>query len=336
MKVGVLGATGFTGEKLVDILKSHPGVSLSYLTSRTPQPVAYSSFFPRFKEIVDIPCERLDLKKAVKKADIFFLSLPHRVSMEVAPYLLKAGKKVIDLSADYRLKNPSLYKKTYGTSHKDKKNLKKSVYGLPELFREKIVNADLVANPGCYATSIILAVAPLLKEKLITPNIVVDAYSSITGAGRKAVIDYHYAHVEGNIWAYKPFVHQHMPEILQTVREATGVGVDIDFVPHVVGVASGIYATVHVRLKKSLTGAALRAVYKRYYAKSIFVRIKDNLPKLKDVVGTNFCDVGLSVHPAGRRAVIVSCIDNLIKGAAGTAVQNMNIMLGFKESEGLL
>ncbi len=336
MKVGVLGATGFTGEKLVEILAHHPKVEISYLTSRTPHPLAYSSIFPRFKGVVDINCERLDLKKAIRKADVFFLSLPHGVSMGVVPYLLKAGKRVVDLSADYRLKCAGLYKKFYSTVHKDKNSLKKAIYGMPELFKERIKKAVLVANPGCYPTSIILALVPLAKEKLIEKEVIVDSYSSITGAGRRAVIDYHFAHVEGNIWAYKPFIHQHTPEIIQMIEEVAALRMEIDFIPHVVGVPAGIYTTVHVCLKKKVTALKLRSVYKKYYAKSIFIRIKDKLPKLKDVVGTNFCDIGLSIHPGGRRAVIASCIDNLIKGAAGTAVQNMNIMLGFKESEGLL
>ncbi len=336
IKVGVLGATGFTGEKLVEILKSHSKVKISCLTSRTPYPVPYSVLFPRFKNLININCEPLNIKKVLKKADLFFLSLPHKVSMEVAPYFLKAGKRVIDLSADYRIKDVETYKKFYGVSHKDKNNLKKAVYGMPEFFKDKIKNAKLLANPGCYATSIILALAPLAKERLIKPDIVVNSYSSVTGAGRRAVIDYHFANVEGNIWAYKPFVHQHLPEVLQVLKELGGVKLGINFVPHVVDVAAGIYSTIYVCFRKKATSSALKRVYKKYYEKSAFVRVTDGLPRLKSIVGTNFCDIGFSLDKEGRKAVVVSALDNLIKGAAGAAVQNMNIMLGYKESEGLL
>ncbi|MFH1768397.1 MAG: N-acetyl-gamma-glutamyl-phosphate reductase [Candidatus Omnitrophota bacterium] len=334
MKVAVLGATGFTGEKLVEILCQHPYVRLGYLTSRDSAGLDYSRIFPRFRQKVELKCEKLNLARAVKAADFFFLSLPHSVSMQVAPCLLKAGKKVVDLSADYRIKDWLIYKKFYNKEHKDKKNLKTAVYGLPEFYKDKIKTAPLVANPGCYPASILLPLIPLLKEGAVKENIIVDAKSSITGAGRKGLKEYHYSNISNNLWAYKPFSHQHLPEIVQVLKDISGIKPEINFVPHVVGVESGIYSTIYISFRKKTNDIKIRQVYDKYYRDCFFVRVVDDLPKLKDVVGTNFCDIGFSVDKGGKRAVLASCIDNLIKGAAGMAVQNMNIMLGFDERDG--
>jgi N-acetyl-gamma-glutamyl-phosphate reductase len=336
MKVGILGATGFTGEKLVEILLNHPKVEISYLSSRTPKPVPYSKLFPKFKGKVDLKCEPLDIDKAKAESDILFLSLPHRVSMYYVPFILKGNKKVIDLSADYRLKDTTLYKKYYGVSHTDKTNLKKAVYGLPELFKDKIIDAQLIANPGCYPTSIILALFPLVKEGLIESKIIADSKSAITGAGRKAVIDFHYANVSDNIWAYKPFIHQHMPEVVEILADKTSKEIELKFVPQVVGVEAGIYSTIYVSFKKKVSVKKIKAVYEKYYKDCPFIRLRDDLPKLKNVTGTNFCDLGFALDQDLKNGVVVSCIDNLIKGAAGAAVQNMNVMLGWEETLGLI
>ena len=336
MKVGILGATGFTGEKLAFLLAKHPNVELVYLSSRTPKPVPYSSIFPEFKDIIDLNCETLDVEKAAKKADILFLSLPHTVSMEFVPKLLKKGKKVIDLSADYRIENPPDYKKYYKTAHKDKDNLTKAVYGMAELFKSDIAKAQLIANPGCYPTAVILGLAPLVKAKLIDSDVFVDAKSSITGAGRKAVLDYHYSYISNNIWAYKPFAHQHVPEMQDIIQRATKSKVNINFVPQVVGVDAGIYANIYCKLKKKKSQKDLVNLYKKQYKNCPFVRMRQGMPKLSDVVATNFCDIGIAVDEKKKYCVISSCIDNLIKGAAGSAVQNMNIMVGLEETTGLL
>ena len=336
MKTAVLGATGFTGEKLVEILIKHKFVKVTYLTSRVSNPVFYSEMFPKFKGRISVKCKKLDISEALKKADFFFLALPHTISMQIAPLLIEAGKKVVDLSADYRIKDTLVYNKFYKVPHTDEGNLKKAVYGLSEFFKDRIRKAALVANPGCYPTSVVLAVAPLAKEKMIRRDIVVDAKSSITGAGRKALIDYHFSNISGNIWAYKPFIHQHLPEIMQVVKEISEASYNIVFVPHVVGIESGIYSTVYVHFKRKVTQELIDSVYAKYYKNAPFVRIFNGLPKLKNVVTTNFCDIGFSLSSNGRDAVVCSCIDNLIKGAAGNAVQNMNIMCGFNEREALL
>jgi N-acetyl-gamma-glutamyl-phosphate reductase len=335
-KVGILGATGFTGEKLAELLFNHPLAEITYLSAKIDEALSYSKLFPKFKGKIDLVCQPPDIKKATKSADVFFLALPHTVSMQVAPPLLREGKKVIDLSADYRLKDTTLYKKYYKVNHKDKKNLKIVTYGLVEFFRDQIKKSRLIANPGCYAISIILPLIPLLRENLIEKSIIVDAKSSITGAGRKPSLEYHYTNISSNIWAYRPFIHQHLPEIVGTLRSISGRKVELNFVPHIVGVEGGIYSTIYLDFKKRLSKQKLFKVYSRYYKRAPFVRIRKSLPRLKEVVGTNFCDIGFCLDSRGKRAVVCSCIDNLIKGAAGNAIQNMNVMCGFKETEGLL
>ncbi|MCK4918019.1 MAG: N-acetyl-gamma-glutamyl-phosphate reductase [Candidatus Omnitrophica bacterium] len=336
IKVAVLGATGFTGEMLVEILLDHPKVEVTYLASRTPNAIPYHKIFPRFYKKTDLLCENLNLDKAAKNSDIIFLTLPHTVSMSVVPQLLKEKRKIIDLSADYRIKNLKDYKKYYKIPHKDKINLKKAVYGLPEINKDLIPNTDIIANPGCYPTSVILALFPLLKEGLIEDKVIVDAKSSITGAGRKAVIDYHYSNISDNIWAYKPFIHQHTPEILSILKENTARDIDLTFVPHVVGVDAGIYSTIYITFKNKISKIEVTKIYNKYYKNCTFIRLLESLPKLKNVIGTNFCDIGFALNSNGKDCVLASSIDNLIKGAAGAAIQNMNIMQGWPESLGLL
>ncbi len=334
VKVSVIGATGFTGEKLIELLLNHPKVKISYLSAQLEKEGKISQFFPRFKGRLELPCRNLDLKKAAAAAEVIFLALPHRVSLKIVPYFLKRGKLVIDLSADYRFADPRVYEKFYRTAHKDKKNLKQAVYGLPEFYRDKIKKARLVANPGCYPTVSILSIAPLLKEKLIT-NIIIDAKSGVTGAGRQAHLAYHYAHLNGNLFAYKPFGHQHLPEIKQVLSDISKTKVELRFTPHVIPAERGILATVYANLTRSVTKSRLNKVYAKYYQQEPFVRFfGSDLPQLKDVVETNFCDIGFNLR--GKDIVIVGAIDNLIKGASGQAVQNMNIALGQEEKLGLL
>ncbi|MFA5008760.1 MAG: N-acetyl-gamma-glutamyl-phosphate reductase, partial [Candidatus Omnitrophota bacterium] len=256
--------------------------------------------------------------------------------MDFVPYLLSKKKKIIDLSADYRFKDTAIYQKYYKTPHKDSENLSRAVYGLPELFKKDIEKSELIANPGCYPTSIILALYPLVKEGLVEKKIIIDSKSAITGAGRKAVIEYHYSNISNNLWAYKPFVHQHLPEVSEVLKLSTGKAIEPQFTPHVIGVEAGIYSTIYVTFTKSVDEGKISAVYSEYYSNCPFVRLLTGLPKLKDVVGTNFCDIGFALDEKKENAVIASSIDNLVKGAAGQAVQNMNIMLGLDETTGLL
>ncbi|RKY38939.1 MAG: N-acetyl-gamma-glutamyl-phosphate reductase [Candidatus Omnitrophota bacterium] len=336
IKVAILGATGFTGEKLVELLLKHPGVEITYLGALLEKPTLYSKLFPKFEGKINLICELPKISEAVEKADIFFLALPHTISFKIAPSILKAKKKVIDLSADYRLKNSKIYEEYYKKKHQDKRNLKQAVYGLVEFLKEEIKKADLIANPGCYPISVILALVPLLKEDMVKLRIIVDSKSSVSGGGRKPLIDYHYLSVSNNIWAYKPFFHQHTPEIVEVLKYLSKKEAEITFIPHVVGIEAGIYSTIYVDFKKKIDTKGVFKLYQNYYRDAPFVRIKESLPKLKDVVRTNFCDIGFSLDGSGRKGVICSCIDNLMKGASGNAIQNMNVMYGFDETEGLL
>lgn len=334
IKAAIVGVTGFTGEKLLEILLKHPKVGISYISAKVDKPFKFASVFGHFKGKIDLVCDNLDIKKAAH-ADVIFLSLPHRVSFDYAPYFLKNKKIVIDLSADYRLKDAKAYKTYYGAQHKDKENIKKAVYGLPEFFKSQIKKTRLIANPGCYPTVSILSLAPLLKENIIsTNNIIIDAKSGITGAGRHASLEYHYAHLNQNLKAYKVFGHQHLPEMNQVLAEISNKKISLQFTPHLAPMERGILITVYAKLNKKASNKSIQSVYEKYYGKAPFVRIKDNLPQIRDVIETNFCDIGFAIDK--EKIVIVGCIDNLIKGASGQAVQNMNIMLGFNETSGLL
>ncbi len=333
MKIGVIGATGFTGEKLIEILLTHPEAELVYLSARVDKKVKLSGAFPKFKKKTGLFLEKLNLEKAEASADLFFLALPHTVSFKIAPFFIKKGKTVIDLSADYRFKDAGLYKKFYKTAHKDKKNLPKAVYGLPEFYREDIKKSKLIANPGCYPTVSILSCAPLLREKVIK-DIIIDAKSGITGAGRKPSLNFHFAHLSGNMYAYKLFSHQHQPEIERILSDLAGRGNRLIFTPHVIPAERGILITVYAGLLKRISKKDIIRIYSSYYRHEKFVRIlKNRMPQLKDVADTNFCDIGFEVK--GDKIIISSAIDNLMKGASGQAVQNMNIILGVKEDTGL-
>lgn len=338
LKVGVVGATGYTGEEVVKILAGHSQIQLSYVSGKEERSVKIQEIFPYLRNRLDLECAAFSLKAAIEKCDFLFLSLPHTVSTQFVPYFIQAKKKVIDISADYRLKNTEVYEKFYRTRHQDLQNLKQAVYGLPELNRKKIRLAKLVANPGCYPTASILAVLPGAKKGLFDLNsIQIDSKSGVTGAGRKADKALNFSEVNENFKAYKLFEHQHVPEINQELSGVSGKKVDVVFVPHLLPLNRGILCTSYVKLKKKMNTLELLQRYEDFYKDEPFVKVYKNglLPELKNVAHTNYCDIGLRVNEKKRLAVIVSVIDNLGKGAAGQAVQNMNIMCGFEETEGL-
>ncbi len=338
LKVGVVGATGYTGEELVRLLSNHPKVEVTYTSGKEDREVKIQDIFPYLRNKVDLECKAFSAEDTIEKSDFVFLSLPHTVSMQVAPLFLKAGKKVVDISADYRLKDEKIYEKFYRVGHRDLPNLKHAVYGLPEVNREKIRHAKLVANPGCYPTGAILGALPGLKQGVFHPeSVVIDAKSGVTGAGRKAEKSLNFSEVNESFKAYKLFEHQHVPEIDQELSRVLRKNVSVVFVPHLLPLNRGILSTIYVGLKKKITTEELIGLYKKFYAGEPFVKVYDNglLPELKHVANTNFCDMGLRVNPGKKLAVIVTAIDNLDKGAAGQAVQNMNIMSGFAETDGL-
>ena len=334
LKAAVVGATGYTGEEIIKILSRHEDVKITSLSAIIEKPTKISDIFPALKGTCDVVCKELDIEEVISSCDCVFLALPHRVSMQFAPKFLKAGKKVIDLSADYRLPQ-TVYEKWYGTQHKDKANLEKAVYGLPELHRSEIKKTNLLANPGCYPTSVILAAAPVVKNKLVEPEIISDSKSGVTGAGRNASLALNFAEVNENMKAYKLNVHQHKPEMAQELSGVAGTTIDVVFSPHLVPMNRGILSTLYFKLKKKMDQKALEAQYEKFYKNEPFVRIlAGTLPEVKNVVGTNYCDIGMSIQ--GTRLIVVSCIDNLLKGAAGQAVQNMNIMYGLDETTGFI
>jgi N-acetyl-gamma-glutamyl-phosphate reductase len=338
LKVAVVGATGYTGEELVKILSSHPRVKIVSLTAKIDKPEKIQELYPSLAGRIDMVCELPDEEKVSRLSDFIFLALPHRVSMEVAPKFIKDNKRVVDLSADYRLPQ-EVYSKWYGAAHKDSTSLEMAVYGLPELYRERIKGARLIANPGCYPTSIVLGLMPLLKSDIAdTDFIIADSKSGVTGAGRRADVALSFGEVNESLKAYKINEHQHTPEITQELSRVARKDVNIVFVPHLVPLSRGILSTIYVRTKKGISTSEAVALYKGIYENEPFIQVLDEgrLPQLKDVRGTNFCQIGLKADPKKALCVVVSAIDNLTKGAAGQAVQNMNIMCGFDEKEGLI
>lgn len=338
INVGIIGAAGYTGEVLIEVLLKHPLVRLSYLSRKTDKPQAISEIFPKFKGALNLTCGQTNVKEAAASCDLVFLALPHTASMHIVPKLITAGIKVIDLSADYRIKNIKVYEQFYHARHADKLNLKDSVYGLPELYRNKIKNAQLVANPGCYASAGILSLAPLVAFSLVdVDSIIIDAKSGVTGAGKKLAEEFLFSEVDEDFKAYKVNAHQHIPEINQILSKLAVKKIKVTFVPHLLPLNRGILETIYI--KKAPAGrtkcASLVELYKKFYKDEPFVRIKETgyFPRLKDVAGTNFCDIGMKEED--DKIIIISAIDNLMKGAAGQAIQNMNIMYKFIETTGL-
>ena len=350
LKISIIGATGYTGKELVKILINHPKVELVYLTSSTYTGKNIAEIFPEFLNKLDKKLTKLNLNVVSQNSDLVFTALPHTVSMDVVPELLKKGVKVIDLSADYRIKDPVVYKEWYKKEHnKISENLlSEAVYGLPEIYLGKIKDALLVANPGCYPTSIILGIAPLLKYHFVEPEgIIIDSKSGTTGAGRKLSLGLHFAECNENFKAYKVVKHNHLPEVEQELSyiyfdgndcRQQGTEIKVCFTPHLLPINRGILSTCYLSLKGFKKEVEVLEAYQKFYQKAPFVRIFEppNLPEIKFVAGTNYCDIGFSIDERVGKIKIISVIDNLLKGAAGQAVQNMNIMSGFPETRGLV
>lgn len=338
IRVGIIGATGYTGAELVRLLCRHPRVELVGLTSRTYSGEPYWRIYPHLRNYVDRDCEELDLGQLVGRSDVVFTALPHSHSMDVAREIVKQGKRLVDLGADFRLKSRALYERWYGVTHTASELLADAVYGLPELYREQIRGARLVANPGCYPTASILAAAPLLKRDLVYPDsIIIDAKTGVSGAGRSFSLAAHYAEANENVLAYKVAAHRHTPEIEQELGLLAGQDLLISFTPHLVPATRGILATAYAKMSRFLDREELFSVYAEFYRDEPFVRVLPPgvLPRTKAVSGSNHCDIGVVSDSRTKRAVIVTAIDNLVKGASGQAVQNMNLMCGLDEATGL-
>ncbi|MBS3899113.1 MAG: N-acetyl-gamma-glutamyl-phosphate reductase [Dethiobacter sp.] len=335
--VAIIGATGYTGREVAGILARHPYARPHYLTSESFAGQRLDQVYPQFRSLLELPLEKPEMKK-VAECDFIFSALPHGHAMETVPELLATGKKVVDLSGDFRLKDLSLYPKWYGYEHRHPKLLARSIYGLPEVNRAVTRQADLVANPGCYPTSILLALKPLLLEGVVeTTDIIVDAKSGVSGAGRSPQLPFHFPECTENFKAYKVAAHQHTPEIEQELSALAGRQLKITFTPHLVPMIRGIFSTCYLRVKEGCTEDTLWEVYNKHYAGEQFVRLLQapRVPETKFVSGSNFCDLSFRLDKRTNRLIVLSAIDNLIKGAAGQAVQNMNIMLGLPEECGL-
>lgn len=334
-KVAVLGASGYTGSDLLRFLLVHPNVEVTHLTAEKHAGKMISDVFPHLKGFLDLELKPLKPKSIPKDIDIVFTALPHGTSAKVIKELYERDIKIIDLGADFRLSNKN-YKKWYG-EHPCPELIKKAVYGITELNRHKIKKAKLVANPGCYPTSSILGLAPLLINKIADhASIIIDSKSGVSGAGRSPSLDYHYSEVNEGMKAYKVGEHRHMPEIEEALSNYSGLKVKVSFTPHLIPMDRGILSTIYVNLNKSLTTKKLIDIYNEHYKDERFVRISpENVyPSTNQVRGSNYCDIGVKVN-SNNTAVIVSVIDNLVKGASGQAVQNMNVMMGYEEATGL-
>lgn len=333
VRVAIIGASGYTGVEAIEILLRHPKAELTYLTALPEECGHVADTFAQLKGRLDMMIEPLDLGKLSKKADVALCCLPHKVSMGFVPKLLDAGVKVIDFSADYRIRDVGVYEKFY-QKHTDTANLAKAVYGLPELFRDEIKGADLVANPGCFPTGAVLAIAPLLKEGLIdVDDIIVSSVTGASGAGKNPSPPFHFPNMNENFFPYGIGVHRHMPEMEQVAGDVAGKDVSLLFQPHVGCFDRGILSTVYCKPVGDITPGELGDLYGQFYAGEKFVQVLQTAPKVKDVAGTNYCHVFATV--AKGKVVCFSAIDNLIKGASGQAIQNMNVMFGLDESLGL-
>ncbi len=334
-KVAILGATGYTALELIRILLNHREVEITALTSRQAGSPHIHAVHPSLYGRLDLHCEDLTPAQIADRADFVFCALPHGASMAALPELLAGGCRVVDLSADYRLSDPGVYEEWYGQVHTDPTRLGSTIYGLPELGIENISDADLIANPGCYTSTSILGLAPLLCGEYIEPTgICIDGKSGVSGAGRSPKLTAHYPECNESVTAYSVGRHRHTPEIDQVLSQVSQQEVQVVFTPHLIPMDRGILCTIYTRLKKQATEDELLDAMRSFYEGKPFVRIVDHLPATKDTVGTNFCDI--TVRISRGQLIVLSCLDNLIKGAAGVAVQNFNLMNGFPETTGLL
>ena len=339
IRVGIIGATGYAGQEIVRILSNHPQAEIVTLASHSYAGKPYSSVYPNHRSIHDVVCAEEDMEELAEQADVIFLALPHGLaSAKVTEEILKKCK-IIDLGADFRLKDPAVYEQWYKTEHHGKELLaKEAVYGLCEWNREQIRTTRLLANPGCYTTCSILSLSPLVAEGMIqNDSIIIDAKSGVSGAGRGAKLENLYAEVNESIKAYGVGTHRHTPEIEEQLGYRAGENITLTFTPHLVPMNRGILATEYAKLTKDVTWEEVKAVYDKYYANEKFVRVleKDVYPETKWVEGSNYVDIGFKIDPRTNRIIMMGAIDNLVKGAAGQAVQNMNLLFGLPEDEGL-
>jgi N-acetyl-gamma-glutamyl-phosphate reductase len=337
VRVGIVGATGYAGAELVRILCGHPQVELSILTSRQFAGVKFERVYPALAGSVRLTCEELDVAKVCDQADLVFLALPHQLPMTLVPQFLDRNVRVVDLSADFRFNDAAVYEAAY-QPHTAKELLDQAVYGLSEIYSEAIRTADLIGNPGCYPTSTLLPLIPLVRENLLDlDSLIVDSKSGVSGAGRSLAITNHYCEVNESFKAYKVANHRHNPEMNAVLSREAGRPVELTFVPHLVPMSRGMLTTIYASPTRNFQAKDIRDCLKSAYSNHAFIRLcpDGRGPDTLHVKGTNFCDIGFQLDKRSHRLILISAIDNLVKGAAGQAVQNMNIMLGLEETAGL-
>jgi N-acetyl-gamma-glutamyl-phosphate reductase len=337
IKVGIAGASGYTGVELVKLISNHPQARLEAITSSTYKGKPLTDIFPSMRGFESLVCEDLDARALANRVDVMFLALPHKVSMAYAAPLIEQGIKVIDLSADFRFSDPAAYEKAY-QPHTAKDLLAQSVYGLSEIYRDQIKTARIIGNPGCYPTTILLALLPLIREKLIhLDGIISDSKSGVSGAGRSLSLTAHYCEANESFAPYKIGNHRHTPEIEEILSIHAEKQVKITFVPHLVPVTRGMVSTIYGQAVPYASLKDIRLAYRKWYMEEPFVRLLPDgcFPAMSHVRGTNCCDIGCHFDTDTGRIILVSAIDNLLKGAAGQAVQNMNIMFGLTDEVGL-
>jgi len=341
-RVALFGVTGYTGLELIEILLRHPSVELTYLASRREELPVVSDIFPRLRGRCDARTAPIDLDAVAEAADVALLALPHLVSKQHVPELLERGLTVLDLSADYRLKDASVYERYYGEPHTDAGNLAQAVYGLPELYGDELRGARLVAVPGCYPTAAILAAAPLVcSDWPVVEEVTVDAKTGVSGGGRSPKLAFHFPEANESVKPYNVGIHRHQPEMEAVLSDVGDRTVAVDFVPHLVPMDRGILATVYVHLDEEVGEADIQARFEKFYAGQPFVRVRPlgDCPATKDVAYTNYCDIGLKAlwsRDGRTKVTVMSAIDNLLKGASGQAVEDMNLVLGFPRTAGLV
>ena len=338
IKASIIGATGYTGAELVRILSRHPQVELVALTSQSYVGQELGRVFPHLKPATTLVCSEQDVLKVARESDVIFTALPHGLSVPIVQEAIENGAKVIDLGADFRLDDQAEYEHWYKVEHHASGLLAEAVYGLPEINREKIARARVVGNPGCYPTSAILGLAPLLKKGLLQANsVIIDSKSGVSGAGRGLSLGVHYSECNDSIKAYNVGGHRHIPEIEQELSKLAGEKVAISFTPHLTPMTRGILSTIYGNLTKDVSYQEVHQLYSEFYGEEPFVQVLPlgELPQTKWCYGSNHCFIGLVVDPRVNRVIVVSAIDNLVKGASGQAVQNMNLLFGLPETSGL-
>lgn len=338
LRVAICGGSGYTGAELLRLLVSHPKVQVTAVTSEQSAGLSPADLYSHLHAYKRLTYEPLRKKELLDKADFFFMALPHAASQDAVNYFFRNGKKVADLSADFRLRNPLIYERWYKTRHRFTTTLKKAVYGLPELYRRRIGKSSLVACPGCYPTGALLGLYPLVKGGFADMDtVVIDSKSGTTGAGRKADLALSFCSVNDGFKAYGVTTHRHTPEIEQELSILAGEPVAVNFTPHLLPVDRGILSTIYVRMRKRCDAGVLQDVYGKAYEKEPFVNVLGPgvMPNIKNVRGTNFCEIGVAYNSTTSTAIVVTAIDNLVKGASGQAVQCMNLMSGFKETAAL-